>query len=182
MTAGGLVPIPLLAFLRHPLSRFAAEPQAIDALEQAILRGPRPAAGAEGLARAVEDQSKLKFHPRDARARLRQDDWDRAARLAERVAHALAPLGALAKNALPLAKLLDAHREALALAGLDLGGSDRADTEALAAAFDTLRAAAADAFELSLADYADLDSFLLLKNEPLDLIKEKDGELFFNSL
>jgi hypothetical protein len=29
----------------------------------------------------------------------------------------------------------------------------------------------------SLADYADLDSFLLLKNEPFNQMKEESGEL-----
>ena len=32
----------------------------------------------------------------------------------------------------------------------------------------------------SLADYVDLDSFLLLKNEPFNKIHEMDGELLFN--
>jgi ATP-dependent helicase/nuclease subunit B len=161
VVAEGLAPIPLLAFLRHPLSQFAGKPQAIDALEQAILRGPRPAPGAESLARAVEDQQKIKFRPQDPRARLHQDDWESAAKLAERIGASLAPLTALTKKPTSLAKLIEAHREALSSAGLDLAGGAREDTKALTETFDKLRAAATDAFDLSLADYADMFAELI---------------------
>ncbi|MBK6839195.1 MAG: hypothetical protein IPG90_13855 [Bacteroidetes bacterium] len=33
----------------------------------------------------------------------------------------------------------------------------------------------------ALADYADLDSFLLIKEEPFHLIREENGTLLFNS-
>lgn len=155
VAAERLAPVPLLAFLRHPLSRFAGEPRAIDALEQAILRGPRPAPGAESLARAVEDQRRIALHPQDPRARLHRNDWESAARLAECIGASLAPLTALAEQPSSLARLIEAHRETLALAGLDLAGGTREDTKALAEALDKLRSAATDGFDLSLADYAD---------------------------
>jgi ATP-dependent helicase/nuclease subunit B len=161
VAAEELAPIPLLAFLRHPLSPFAAEAEAIDALEQAILRGPRPAPGAESLARAVEDRRKLEFHPQDPRARLHRDDWDRAAKLAERIGATLVPLTALAQNRSPLARLIEAHGQALASNGLDLAGSAREDTKTLAEVLEKLGAAASDAFDLSLADYADLFAELI---------------------
>jgi ATP-dependent helicase/nuclease subunit B len=161
VAAEGLAPVPLLAFLRHPLSLFAGEPQSIDALEQAILRGPRPAPGTESLIRAVEDQRKSDFHPHDPRARLQPDDWERAAKLAGRIGASLASLSALAKKPFAVAKLIEAHREALALAGLDLAVPAREDTKALAEVFDKLRAAASDAFDLSLADYADMFAELI---------------------
>ncbi len=156
VAAEELAPVPLLAFLRHPLSLFADEPHSIDALEQAILRGPRPAPGAESLVRAVKDQRKVKFHPQDPRARLRQDDWESAARLAERTGASLAPLSAYAGKPASLARLLNAHREALSSAGLDLAEGAREDTKALVETFDKLCSAAGDAFDLSLADYADM--------------------------
>src|SRR5262249_13792657 len=92
--AAELAPVPLLAFLRHPLSRFSGAPRAIDALEVAILRGPRPAAGAAGLVRALEDGRKAGLRPRDPRTRLRQDDWDGAARLAGEIGAMVAPFTA----------------------------------------------------------------------------------------
>ncbi len=161
VAAEELAPVPLLAFLRHPLSQFAGEPQAIDALEQAILRGPRPAPGAESLVRAVEDQRKVKFHPHDPRARLQQGEWERAAKLAERIGASLASLTALAKKSSSLARLIEAHREALSSAGLDFGGRAREDIKALAEVFDKLGAATTDSFDLSLADYADMFAELI---------------------
>ncbi|HLL26277.1 MAG TPA: double-strand break repair protein AddB [Xanthobacteraceae bacterium] len=154
VAAEALAPIPLLAFLRHPLSRFTHEAIAIDALEQAALRGPRPAPGAESLARAVSEQRRAGFHPRDPRAKLREEDWTAAAGLAEGVGAALAPLTALAGKPVSFAILLDAHQAVLARAGLDLAATEREDAKTLAEAFDRLHSAAADAFDLSLADYA----------------------------
>ena len=161
VTAEELAPVPLLAFLRHPLSIFASEPQAIDALEQAILRGPRPAPGAASLVRTVEDMRKSDFHPHDPRARLQQDDWEKAAKIAERIGASLAPLTALAKKSSSLTELIEAHQKTLASAGLDLGAPAREDTKALAEVFDKLRDAATDLFDLSLADYADMFAELI---------------------
>ncbi|HXY89956.1 MAG TPA: double-strand break repair protein AddB, partial [Xanthobacteraceae bacterium] len=169
--AEGLAPVPLLALLRHPLSRFAAESKAIDALERAVLRGPRPAAGAAGLARAVEDQRRAEPHPFDPRARLRPDDWESAARLAEHAGAALAPLTALAAKPSPMTALLAAHRQALRAAGADLEQSGREDAAALVEAFDKLGAAAANAFDLALDDYAETFGALIAEppvRPPLD--------------
>ena len=47
----GLAPVRLLAMLKHPLCR--ADNWAVAALERAILRGPRPKAGTEGLRMAL---------------------------------------------------------------------------------------------------------------------------------
>jgi ATP-dependent helicase/nuclease subunit B len=161
VAAEELAPVPLLAFLRHPLSIFASEPQAIDALEQAILRGPRPAPGTANLVRTVEDMRKSDFHPHDPRARLQQDDWEKAAKIAGRIGASLAPLTALTKKSSPLTKLIEAHQKALASAGLDLGAPAREDMKALAEVFDKLRDAATDLFDLSLADYADMFAELI---------------------
>src|SRR5205814_6310596 len=53
----GLEPVTLLALLKHPLLRLGApagrHARAIAALERAVLRGPRPRAGTDGLAKAV---------------------------------------------------------------------------------------------------------------------------------
>ena len=48
LAASGFAPIPLLALLKHPLTR-AADPRAVQQLEQFALRGPKPAAGTQSL-------------------------------------------------------------------------------------------------------------------------------------
>jgi ATP-dependent helicase/nuclease subunit B len=57
MTASALAPVPLLAALKHPLAAGGMEPGRFRArvrqLERAVLRGPRPAPGIEGLNRAL---------------------------------------------------------------------------------------------------------------------------------
>jgi len=162
VVAEGLAPVPLLGFLRHPLSRFARHPAAVDALEQAVLRGPRPAPGAGGLARAIAERSR-NFHPRNPKARLAHADWTRAETLAAEIGAVLAPLAAFGEKPAPLAKLLEAHQQVLLAAGFDFAG-ERPDIEALAEAFERLRTAAPGAFDLSLTDYA--EAFAVLLSEP----------------
>ena len=50
---GRLAPVPLLALLKHPLLRLDSNGRAAAALERAVLRGPRPRAGSDGLAHAL---------------------------------------------------------------------------------------------------------------------------------
>jgi ATP-dependent helicase/nuclease subunit B len=54
---GGLAPVNLLALLKHPLLRLGApagtRARTIAALERAVLRGPRPRSGTQGLAQAL---------------------------------------------------------------------------------------------------------------------------------
>ena len=58
VAAGGAMPIDLLAALKHPLAAGGVEPAAfrrqVRALELAVLRGPRPAPGLNGIAEALE--------------------------------------------------------------------------------------------------------------------------------
>ncbi len=58
MAAGGLAPLALLVALKHPFSAGGLAPGAfrarVRALERAVLRGPRPAAGFAGLKRALK--------------------------------------------------------------------------------------------------------------------------------
>jgi len=114
-----LAPVELLALLKHPLTAGGREPQRFReyarALERAVLRGPRPAPGIEGLAQAVtalkegEERSHLLAFVRDLGSRL-------------------APLiDAVAAKQTTLSQLLNAHlaaAEALA-ASADDEGTDR---------------------------------------------------------
>jgi ATP-dependent helicase/nuclease subunit B len=79
-----LAPVPLLALLRHPGVRGSIAASDVDRLEIAILRGPRPAAGAQGLMRALadirEEARKGDLYRRDPRMRLQESDWEGAFR------------------------------------------------------------------------------------------------------
>src|SRR5579871_6385952 len=67
----GLAPASLLALLKHPLARFGADEvrhrRGVVALEQAILRGPRPRSGSRGLIAALA-------YFRDELARLKRGE------------------------------------------------------------------------------------------------------------
>jgi ATP-dependent helicase/nuclease subunit B len=165
-----LAPVTLLALLRHPGVRGGIATSAVDALEIAILRGPRPAPGPQGLVGAIdeirEEARKGDLYRRDARMRLRDVDWNNAAGLARNICESLAPLLKLGGDtAVPFETLIEAHRKTLATLGLDLSRRDPADARALGEAFDQFASAARNAAPLTLADYA--DSFgLLLAGEP----------------
>ncbi len=111
---GGVEPVPLLALLKHPLCRLGRDDQnrfaAIEILERAILRGPRPRAGSAGLAHALQAMrdEKHALHRNDPRGALSDAELDQAASLIDDIAAALAPLeqtqadiGAFARSRLP---------------------------------------------------------------------------------
>jgi ATP-dependent helicase/nuclease subunit B len=155
-----LAPVPLIACLRHPLADFGASAEAIDALEIAVLRGPRPAAGA-GLIRAVEDARALRYHDRDPRSRFTLRQWDAALALARNVVDRFAPLLDLPERGpAGFSDVVTRHMQVLANVGLDLAHAARDDAKRLAEALAAL-AAAEDAIELSLADYAETLTALL---------------------
>ncbi len=151
-----LAPLPLLALLRHPLTQLATAAE-IDALERAVLRGPRPAAGADGLARAIAELRVRDLHPRDTRAKLSEADWQVAADLAVRIGKALEPLLALADGRpRPFAEFVRAHKDVLADISPGLATPTAVDAEALAKAFKLLANASADAPAVALGEYTDM--------------------------
>src|SRR5438477_346922 len=125
---GGLAPVTLLALLKHPLTRLGApagsHARGIAVLEQAVLRGPRPRPGTDGLARALAalraELAKLRrrersdLHPSDPRTRLRDDELQAAADLVVELIAALAPLECLRDAAHPFAELAAHHRNIIA--------------------------------------------------------------------
>lgn len=170
VAAEEFAPVPVIALLRHPLAGFAA--RATDALEIAALRGPRPAAGADGLERAIADTRELakarSLHRRDARMKLSDQDWQAAADLAARTAQALDPLLALPRERpLAFAELIAAHRSALENLGVDFTAREPDDLRALAQAFERLTDATQHAAPLTLADYADAFPQLLAGEPPV---------------
>ncbi|PLX37737.1 MAG: double-strand break repair protein AddB [Hyphomicrobiales bacterium] len=120
---GDFAPVSLLALLKHPLARFGLEPAAIRraarVLEVAVLRGPRPRSGSEGLKAALA-ASKTEVDARDGhipriRRRLGAADWQAASDLVDRLAAALSPLETIADHdgLVSPADLVTAHIAAL---------------------------------------------------------------------
>jgi len=170
VAAEQLAPVPLIALLRHPLSHFASDP-AVDALEEGVLRGPRPAPGFDGLLRTIENARMEKYHPNDPKAKIKPEDWEAARALCGRLKIALDPLCKLSAKPHPLGELLQAHRAAIEATGLNPADPGRPDVSALNDMFDDLLAAQAESFTLTLSDYADAFSALIASaalRAPLD--------------
>ena len=144
---GGLAPVPLLAMLKHPLCR--ADQHAVAALEQAILRGPRPKAGADGLRQALgrfrEELAKLNrkeqsaLHRTEPRAKMPDGELDAAEALAAQLKEALGPLETLGAKPLAFAAIAQRHRDAMdALIDPTKFDAAGADARGLDAIFDTI--------------------------------------------
>ena len=150
-------PPTLLALLKHPLCRLGggrgAFRDTIETLELALLRGTRPQAGSSGLARDFDrfrlELEKLRrretssLHGSEPRARLRDDELDRAGRLIKLLHDALSPLESLnASKPYDFAELAEHHRNALMDLSRDQHGVamafDGPEGSALASAFDEL--------------------------------------------
>lgn len=149
-------PVELLALLKHPLASGGQDTATFRAraraLERAVLRGPRPAPGFEGLRAALADVPRDRFEAAGERAVLGQ--WlDRLASLAE-------PFFSLtAARGRPLTALVEAHAlfcEALAASDAEPGPARlwrREDGEAAAAFLSELYRAAGDMPPLAGRDY-----------------------------
>jgi ATP-dependent helicase/nuclease subunit B len=172
---GGLAPVTLLALLKHPLARLGAaegaHARAIAALERAVLRGPRPRPGSDGLAHALAgfrgELDKLRrgeqsdLHPSDPRARLSNDALDAAADLLARLTPALAPLAAISETAQSFSDLAARHCDVVAALSKDATGQAAAftglDGVALAEAFGEIAdQAPAAGLVVAPADYGEL--------------------------
>jgi ATP-dependent helicase/nuclease subunit B len=161
----GCEPVTLLALLKHPLCRLggseSANRQAIALLERAILRGPRPRAGTEGLEHALQSlrAERETLHGSDPRRWLTDGELDRAAELVAKLKPALAPL-AEARTA-PLRELAICHHRVIAMLSLDHQNESAAFAGREGAALrDSFQAIAdsgqAAAFAVAPHDYADL--------------------------
>ncbi len=152
-----LEPPTLLALLKHPLLRLdGAQGQfrrAIETLELALLRGTRPAAGSDGLAKDLvsfrDELSRLdrgelsRLHRAEPRTRLAASDLDQAEALIAQLRAALAPLESIdPSGSHDFSELAERHREVLTALSRDDNGIAVAfeghQGSALAAAFDDL--------------------------------------------
>lgn len=109
MVAEDFAPVPLLACLKHPLASAGDEPPRfranVRALEELLLRGPRPAPGIEGLRRALAAEiSRDRPEGRKQDARLAG-----LGKLLDRIEAAIAPFAARMKEAAPAQDFVEAH-------------------------------------------------------------------------
>ncbi len=129
---GGLAPVSLLALLKHPLCRL--DQRTVATLELAVLRGPRPRPGTEGLAHALatfrEEKESNALHRSDPRLRLRDSELDATAQLVAGLTAALRPLEELKGKLASFATIAGLHRSAVEALG--------SMTEELAQAFDEI--------------------------------------------
>jgi ATP-dependent helicase/nuclease subunit B len=161
---GGLAPVTLLALLKHPLCLLGAAERdndlAVAALERAVLRGPRPKAGSEGLRHALQAfrVERDNLHGRDARGFVSDAALDSADALTATLATALAPLEKLASTSHTLREFAVAHRHAVAAlarsADKTVAAFTSMDGRKLDGAFEELiETPSADSLRLSAADY-----------------------------
>lgn len=143
-------PSSILAFLNHPYMRetFATADAAL--FELACMRGARPAGGVAALPSVIATLKQDKFHRSDLRDRFKEEEWNKAAKVAERLAEMLAPLTALSHAEHDFLKFAQAHTAALANVLID----DDADREEMRTAVETLAETGRDAPKMTLADYA----------------------------
>lgn len=104
----GFAPVALLSLLKHPLAAGGGETaqfrRQVRALERAVLRGPRPDAGLEGIARALEAARAQAKTPDDMGAINSLSEW--FAKLSE----TLRPFAdALTQPFMPLGELMRLH-------------------------------------------------------------------------
>src|SRR5882757_2050909 len=168
----GFPPVTLLALLKHPLIRLDApegsHARAIAALERAVLRGPRPRRGTDGLHRALaafrDELAKLRrgercdLHPLDPRVTLADADLQAADTLLIELISAVAPLECLRDAPHALAELAERHQHVVALLSDDGSGAPAAfagrDGAALATAFTEIATSPpAEHLRVPLGDY-----------------------------
>jgi ATP-dependent helicase/nuclease subunit B len=155
--ANEVEPPTLLALLKHPLCRLGGAPgafrNAVEVLELALLRGTRPQAGSSGLAQDFArfrlELTKLRtgetssLHGAEPRARLKDEELDRAHQLITQLQTALAPLESLhSSKPYDFAELAERHRNVLTELSCDQHGVAVAfegpQGSALASVFDDL--------------------------------------------
>jgi len=155
-----LAPVELLALLKHPLAAGGREPQRFReyarALERAVLRGPRPAPGIDGLLLAIADIRNAE--ERNHLAGFVRDLGSRLAPLIDAVASGETTLTELLKGHLAAAEALAASAEDEGTDRLWKGEAGEALSEALGEidlasdAFPRLRGGAYPALYAALTD------------------------------
>ncbi|MBV9628435.1 MAG: double-strand break repair protein AddB [Xanthobacteraceae bacterium] len=169
----GLEPVSLLSLLKHPLLRLGARQgaclYAANALERAILRGPRPRAGIAGLEHALRalrsEVDALRsgrpslLHRSDPRAALSAGELDAAADLISRLGPVLRPFAQVARVA-SFRDLAGRHRALIETLSEDESGDVLAyageDGAALADVFDDIMMQTDADIPVAPGDYVEL--------------------------
>jgi ATP-dependent helicase/nuclease subunit B len=132
-------------------------------LERALLRGPRPRAGSNGLAHALVSfrANRDTLHRSDPRRLIEDHELDAATALIARLATALAPLEILPRGDHAFASLAKCHRDTIVQLSQDAAGKVAAfesqDGAALARALDELiNSPSATALAVTKSDYAEV--------------------------
>jgi ATP-dependent helicase/nuclease subunit B len=168
----GLEPVTLLALLKHPRLRLGAgdHRHAINILERAVLRGPRPSRGTAGLSQALKTLHAIRdsLHPSDPRKHLTDGQIGEAESLAAKLAEALEPLEKPGAASHSLSDLAERHRKVLArlsehdgeqAAFIGLDGAKLADV------LDELASSpSAAGLALAASDYVELFTAVLASN------------------
>lgn len=174
--AKGLEPPTLLALLKHPLLRlggaYGAFRRAIEVLELAVLRGTRPQAGSEGLARdfdrfrtelkKLNNKETSSLHRSEQRTKLKEDELDLAQSLIAALRKAFAPLESMpSSKPFDFAEFVQRHYEVLTALSSDQDGVavvfEGSQGSALAAAFDELLGEEKQSgLSVQLGDYAEV--------------------------
>jgi ATP-dependent helicase/nuclease subunit B len=162
---GGLAPVTLLALLKHPLLRLGgraeAHAEAITTIELAVLRGPRPKPGSEGLIHALQSfrDQRAGLYRTDPRKEITDRELDAADELARRLAAAFAPLENLPRKPMAFAEIAACHLQAMHALGTDhekkIPAFAGTEGEALSRAFAEITEHASVGFTIAPADYPD---------------------------
>jgi ATP-dependent helicase/nuclease subunit B len=162
----GLAPVTLLALLKHPLFRLTpgkrGNKEPIATIEHAVLHGPRPRPGSEGLDRAFAAfrLNRDSMHHNDTRWLIADDRFDIAAELITRLGAALAPLEDVKKNH-AFADFARRHRKVIVALSKDAGGPVAAftgyDGTALERVLaDLIESPSAARLSIGRSDYAEM--------------------------
>jgi ATP-dependent helicase/nuclease subunit B len=166
VSLNGLEPVPLLALLKHPLFRLDAGKHGnagpIVTIEHALLRGPRPRPGSDGLDRAFAAfrLNRDSLHHSDTRWLIADDRFDITAEFITRLGAALNPLEEV-KKPHALAELARRHRDVVVAMSREADGAIAAfaghEGAALFDSFDALiESPAAASVAVAPTDYAEL--------------------------
>ncbi len=164
----GLAPVPLLALLKHPLCRLAGgNLAAVTALEQAVLRGPRPRPRAEGLRHALTTlrQTRSSLHPTDQRTRLTDDELSCAEALVDKLHEAFGSFVRRSDEDRTFADMARGHYELIIALAREAAGDaplfDSEDGQALALLFEDIAALGPITPPLREDEYRDLFTAVL---------------------
>lgn len=166
--ASNFAPVPLMALLKHPLTRLGRTPAAIRSsarvLELAVFRRPVLALGLSAARQALQRAHKNdRNHP--AVARLKAADWQAAHALIDDLDRAFAPVAALAAAEAPLSALAEAHVRAFESLSRDEKGDALAwrgdDGEALALVLTDLLATPRPDLRIAASHFPDVFRALL---------------------